>query len=166
MAWDRRLYFPSEGSCATDFHSPYWEANSRSAIQGSLVCSQNSTIRPSPEPNESRPHTLSLHATFLFSSILPSLPGSYGWSLSFTFPTKTLHALWTVVLWVMIPYSIADGYQSFEGTYCLHLKMETSVTTYMTILKVTNQKISIHSAYGLNRFIRKVGNYIQNYTAP
>jgi len=33
-----------------------------------------------------------------------------------------MHILHSSGFWVVIPYSVAVGYQSFRGPYCLHLQ--------------------------------------------
>lgn len=48
----------------------------------------------------------------------------------------------TLISWVVTLGSLIHGYQCFRGTYCLH------------------------SVYGSNMFLRKVGNYPQDYTVP
>jgi hypothetical protein len=55
--------------------------------------------------------------------------------------------IWIVVFWVVTPCSIVGGYQPFRRTYRLHFK-----------------KFYFYTKDGGDRFLRNVGNYLQDNT--
>ena len=82
--------------------SPSWEANQFSASQEIPCILRNPKVHyhvykwPPPVPTLSQINPVHAHPhPFLkihHNIILPTMPGSSKWRLSFTFPTKTLHA--------------------------------------------------------------------------
>jgi hypothetical protein len=52
-------------------------------LEGSLPCPQEPSTGPYLEPDESSPYPLNLLLDICFSIILPSMPTSFKWSLSF-----------------------------------------------------------------------------------
>jgi hypothetical protein len=57
--------------------------------------------------------------------VTPSLKNTtvyYNNLLNMRFEVFMVIKIWIVVVWVVMLYTLVDGYQQFRGTYCFHLQ--------------------------------------------